>query len=75
MAQNTTTERFLAGNAKWRPTWNTPPTMEQIRKNGSAPDSPLMIGKSSPRVDISVWFHVPATTLTPFNSHVHGSAL
>jgi hypothetical protein len=46
MAQNTTTERFLAGNSKWRPTWNTPVTMEWMRKVGAAPENPLMIRQS-----------------------------
>ena len=46
MVQNTTTERFLAGNSKWRPTWDTPATMEQMRKYGEAPNNPLMIGTS-----------------------------
>ncbi|CAI6301219.1 unnamed protein product [Periconia digitata] len=43
MAQNTTTERFLTGNSKWRPTWKTPFTMEQMRKFGAGPENPLMI--------------------------------
>jgi hypothetical protein len=54
MAQNTTTERFLIGNSKWRPTWDTPFTMEQMRRQGAAPDNPLMISTSSPWVEIDI---------------------
>ncbi|KAH7407088.1 carbonic anhydrase [Phaeosphaeria sp. MPI-PUGE-AT-0046c] len=43
MAPNTTIERFLSGNAKWRPGWKTPPPMTAIRKNGLGPENPLMI--------------------------------
>jgi hypothetical protein len=46
MTQNRTEEWFLAGNAKWRPTWSTPATMEQLRKYGQPPERPLMIGTS-----------------------------
>jgi hypothetical protein len=46
MTQNRTEEWFLSGNAKWRPTWSTPATMEQLRKYGQPPERPLMIGTS-----------------------------
>ncbi|OAL05139.1 hypothetical protein IQ06DRAFT_333352 [Phaeosphaeriaceae sp. SRC1lsM3a] len=57
MPTNTTTEKFLAGNEKWRPSWKTPPTMEQIRKVGMGPENPLLVSTTpSPR------HHPPFTT-------------
>ncbi|PVH99361.1 hypothetical protein DM02DRAFT_656514 [Periconia macrospinosa] len=37
------TESFLAGNAKWRPTWKNPATMEQMRTFQSDLNNPVMI--------------------------------
>ncbi|KAH7076064.1 carbonic anhydrase [Paraphoma chrysanthemicola] len=42
MAHNSTTERLLSSNAKWRPSWTTPVTMGQMRQ-GAAINKPLMI--------------------------------
>ncbi|KAF2030695.1 carbonic anhydrase [Setomelanomma holmii] len=43
MAESTATERILAGNAKWHPTYKTPATMEQMRLFGSSGDKPMMV--------------------------------
>jgi hypothetical protein len=67
MTNNTTVQRLLSSDAKWRPTWSNPVTMTQTRKYGSSISTSLMM------VTFSTHHHILPTLLTPnITSHTHG---